>query len=115
MTAALKTEEKPAHTPGPWRVGAGNGEGSIFCAEGRMTFSKKGTTLHPICNMVDGPMSFHAVGEAEDEANARLIAAAPCMLEALRNLVMDWERVIGPIPEDHEAQVAIAKAEGGAA
>ena len=46
------------------------------------------------------------------EEDARLIAAAPCMLEALRNLVMDWERVIGPIPEDHEAQVAIAKAEG---
>ena len=45
------------------------------------------------------------------EQDARLIAAAPEMLEALRNLVMDWERVIGPIPENHEAQVAIAKAE----
>jgi len=45
--------------------------------------------------------------------NADLISAAPEMLSALRNLVDDWERAVGrPIPEDHEAKAAIAKAEG---
>jgi hypothetical protein len=41
------------HTQGPWHIGKGNGEGSIF--------------------------------EAEDAANACLIAASPELLEALRN------------------------------
>ena len=53
-------------------------------------------------------------GEEAGEGVANLIAAAPVMLEALRNLVIDWERVIGPIPDDHEAKAAITKAEGGA-
>lgn len=68
------------HTPGPWHMGEGNGEGSIFkTGEGRMRFEQPGgTTLYPICAMVRG------WNDQEDEANARLIAAAPEMLEALR-------------------------------
>lgn len=50
--------------------------------------------------------------EAEKLANARLIASAPELLAALENLVADWERVHGPVPEDHEARAAIAKAKG---
>ena len=50
--------------------------------------------------------------EAEDLANARLIAAAPDLLAALENLVSDWERVHGQIPADHEARAAIARATG---
>jgi hypothetical protein len=65
------------HTPGPWHMGEGNGEGSIFMTgEGRMRF-ENGTTLYPICTMVRGWK------RAEDDANARLIAAAPALLEAL--------------------------------
>ena len=100
MTTALKTKEKPAHTPGPW------------------TSAWVGTRPHGVAVVWLGENTdkrIEIIGTSKDEANARLIAAAPEMLEALRNLVMDWERVIGPIPEDHEAQVAIAKAEGGAA
>lgn len=33
------------------------------------------------------------------------------LVEALRNLVGDWERVHGPIPADHEARAALAKAD----
>ena len=51
-----------------------------------------------------------------DEANARLIAAAPELLAALKSLVDDFERIIGrPIEAEHEAKAAIAKATGGAA
>jgi len=97
MTAP-KTEEKTAPTPGPWIA---NNKG-IYPESDQPTEGEKPAVRSRLIALTQGP-------------NARLIAAAPCMLEALRNLVMDWERVIGPIPEDHEAQVAIAKAEGGAA
>ena len=46
------------------------------------------------------------------EADARVIASAPDLLAALENLLGDWERVHGPVPEDHEARAAIAKAKG---
>jgi hypothetical protein len=68
------------HTATPWHVGAGNGEGAIFAESGRMRLESGGTTLYPVCTIVRG------WDEAEDAANARLIAAAPAMLEALHGL-----------------------------
>lgn len=66
------------HTPGPWHTGAGNGEGSIFCKEGRLRLTDRGTTLYSICHVT------HGYDQAEDDANASLIAAAPELLEACR-------------------------------
>ncbi len=99
-----------AHTKGPWHVGAGNGEGSIFAENGRTRLEIGGTTLYPIARMGRG------WNEAEDEANARLIAAAPELLEALREMLSmfgDHEQY-----DEDSAQVisqtrqVIAKAEG---
>ena len=60
------TKEKNAtHTPGPW----GYSEGEIYRGN------------NPIASVIP---SF----TAEDEANARLIAAAPEMLEVLREIEM---------------------------
>lgn len=73
-TAAAAAEK---HTPGPWHVGQGNGEGSIFSDDGRMRLETGGTTLYPICEIN------HGWSKDEDDANARLIAAAPDLLEAL--------------------------------
>ena len=104
------------HTATPWHIGAGNGEGAIFAESGRMRLESGGTTLYPICTMVRG------WDEAEDHANARLIAAAPELLAALRGLLVHFE---GPqcLASDHpgsfymaeltRAQAAIAKATGG--
>ena len=47
-----------------------------------------------------------------DAETAQLIATTPRLLEALINLVDDWERVHGNIPVDHEAKAAIAQAQG---
>jgi len=69
------------HTPGPWHIGSGNGEGSIFAKNGRMRLETGGTTLYAICHNVS------TWNIDEDDANARLIAAAPQMLEALQALM----------------------------
>ena len=93
------------HTQGPWHVGAGNGEGSIFADNGRTRLEIGGTTLYSIAQITRG------WNEAEDEANARLIAAAPEMLEALQSLTH-------PMASDEDLQNAlavIAKVKGGEA
>ena len=72
----MKTNTK--HTPGPWHIGSGNGEGSIFADSGRTRLEIGGTTLYPICQVN------RKWEDEEDEANARLIAAAPNMLKALK-------------------------------
>jgi hypothetical protein len=64
------------HTKGPWHVGVGNGEGSIFADSGRTRLESGGTTLYPICEINSG------WDESEDAANARLIASAPELLAA---------------------------------
>jgi hypothetical protein len=69
---------KATHTKGPWHIGQGNGEGSIFCESGRTRLESGGTTLYPICDIARG------WDEAEDQANAHLIAAAPDLLAAAR-------------------------------
>jgi len=95
---------KHTHTQGPWHVGTGNGEGSIFAENGRTRLEINGTTLYLIAQVGRG------WDEEEDEANARLIAAAPDMLDALR-------RLTHPMASDEDLQHAltvIAKAEGRA-
>jgi hypothetical protein len=86
-------------------MGAGNGEGSIFADNGRTRLEIGGTTLYSIAQITRG------WNEAEDEANARLIAAAPEMLEALQSLTH-------PMASDEDLQNAlavIAKVKGGEA
>jgi hypothetical protein len=80
------------HTKGPWHTGQGNGEGSIFCESGRMRLESGGTTLYPVCAISRG------WDEGEDEANARLIAAAPDLLEACKELV----KHLDSLPDDTE-------------
>ena len=85
------------HTPRPWKVG--------------------GTDLQPMVRSPNGPLSVCIAAcdeyrEGEQEANARLIAAAPDMLESLRechDLLVSAHMgtlIIG------RARKAIAKAEG---
>lgn len=50
------------------------------------------------------------IGRNEQRANARLIAAAPDMLEALHKIINNWDDLH---PKDRaQARAAIAKAEG---
>jgi hypothetical protein len=87
------------HTPGPW------------CAEGHNVF--KGARPLPLALFIaDCSHSGAHRPQAETEANARLIAAAPELLAALIEVVAEADRETTPFIK---ARAAIAKATGGAA
>ncbi len=95
----MATEAKPAHTPGPWATARG--------FEGQTVVGSDGVLVAD-CSIIDrlgqrtGP---------ECTANARLIAAAPDLLEALKAVVAIADR---RTVEFDAAHAAIAKAEGAA-
>ena len=87
----------PAHTPGPWAF-------------------KKGAHRIEVRTTPERAYAF----SLPDEANARLIASAPTLLEALEAVLPDLEHYVathGPGPDNRLAlaRAAIAKAKGGAA
>lgn len=86
------------HTPGPWEVGTeGNGSpGFVYCDN----------SLGSAVAVVYGPAMRHSVfSRAEEEANARLIAAAPDLLEALNLLHSAAWRASRGNPEDITAEL----------
>src|SRR4051812_37585185 len=89
MTALTDPAERAAHTPGPWLAEAD--DSSVFDSEGRE---------------VADCLTFPFAGE-EAEANARLIAAAPELYEALKALI-----VLSDSAAWDKAFAALAKAEG---
>ena len=112
---AKRVENKTKHTPGPWGVWSIGGHQVV-------TDNALGRHLARI-----GHLATIVNGEPEHEASARLIAAAPELLDALEeslalldeaytwnskhgdNLWRDYPRV------QNNARAAIAKARGGAA
>ena len=111
----------PAHTPGPWSA----------LIEGE---SLHGSETHLVAAGPHGmavaevPMSAYAstsgcrgkttITAAQGRANARLIASAPELIEALEAVIPDLEHYVathGPGPDKRLAiaRAAIAKAKGG--
>ena len=88
----------PQHTPGPWMPH--HDKGRLYVETHRDDV---------ICMVARG------LGTPEDQANARLIASAPDLLEALRNLadLYDTDEGCRSLPEYIAARAAIAKATGG--
>lgn len=97
------------HTPGPWRVSKLGGEPMVYGPQGAQ-----------IVNMRDA-----LVFADENEANARLIAAAPELLAVLQSFVNAWAEQIDKDKEVNgsdavdfiagyldDARAAIAKAKG---
>lgn len=83
---------KTQHTPGPWLK-----EGATVC---------QAETLQTICKTL-------GKNEEIQSANAKLIAAAPELLEALEFLLADYLAIAGPIltKSDAPAEKAIAAIE----
>ena len=100
-------ENKTQHTPGPWRMGKRAYDRAIYGQQGA-----------EVASMLD---LFHT--PAESLANARLIAAAPDLLEALSYIEAVCRAKGGSINSTVDladcrefasiARAAIAKAEGG--
>lgn len=97
------------HTPGPW-IGAGPSFGDPlprYTTEIVTEWEGEGGEVLAICEL---PLHHH---DNENEANARLIAAAPDLLKALRDLLAEADDVIATCPLTRAAaRAAIAKAEG---
>ncbi len=101
------------HTPGPWYVSKRNPLRVIESGPRALTLATVGTNGHGVT--AEG-------AQAEAEANARLIAAAPKLLEALQDLVAEYEPNIKAFATDAPrkakwmaALAALAKATGEAA
>jgi hypothetical protein len=78
------------HTPGPWQYSiADNGSCSIWADHSK-----------------------YVIGRAADECHAKLIAAAPAMLEALRAVAEFWAG--GDAPAELTAQINAALDQAGA-
>lgn len=97
------------HTPGPW---VAHQRPSAPIEYGHHVTTHDGLT---VCNVTyQLPVSIDGqVVEATRIANARLIAAAPELLEALKELMVAADRVSAePVTWLGKARAAIAKAEG---
>ena len=98
------------HTPGPWKRHVGRGAHPRFHIQTEAGYQIASTP----------EISRHKPEQMSQEANARIIAAAPMMLSALRLAELVMAKGNGLSYKDrqeaHEACLAaIAKAEGGGA
>lgn len=100
---------RPAHTPGPWKLAA-------HVADPCTVYIEQADGEEPGICTTDGSAFTPVDSEDEQEANARLIAAAPELLTALksltaliRNMRGDW---LQEQPAFANSIAAINKAEG---
>lgn len=99
------SNEHNKHTPGPWVVATSN-------SWRRIVSSRGGVVCEPI-TQPDGHPDMHFRNGGEDGPDARLIASAPELLEALVNGLKDI-RAHGRVTNDTEElmRAALAKARG---
>jgi hypothetical protein len=98
------------HTPGPWelKMPKGNRPSARISGDGWEDFAKVFTRT-----TFEGESKLHDCEEGE--ANARLIAAAPELLETLKDMVGQYSlcnETLGEKRTLENARAAIAKAEG---
>ena len=104
------TKEKHAtHTPGPWHYSEVIRGRDQYYRQIRADF--KIAEVHACHSGVAGTKK----GRAEDEANARLIAAAPAMYEVLSELLdtLEMSKGYGFDEEYDKLREVLAKVEGG--
>jgi hypothetical protein len=79
-------EAAPTFTPGPWKIGYSDGSGPEYIV-GSPGNGRAVATLRWGCDCCkDTPASFADL-KPEERANARLIAAAPDLYSALKDMV----------------------------
>jgi hypothetical protein len=97
-------------TPGPWLIAGVTDRIDDGYGDGRFVYAldaESATNRFSACVQNDN----HKASDEELRANARLIAAAPDLLEALKSLVGQWENGTLSWEDDMPAaKAAIAKA-----
>lgn len=105
----MMTAEKVTHTPGPW----GN---RYFNRNGKIEIHTHTHVMcHVMCREIDRSGSVDDASVSEAEANARLITAAPELLEACQAVLESLNRNLSDefLPETRDClRAAIAKATG---
>lgn len=92
------------HTPGPWTCDV--------VVDGRSSITAAESIIQPTYAINCSGHAWPQVARAEAFANARLIAAAPELLEAAKHATMEW-RLHGQLTDSCRVlEAAIAKAEG---
>ena len=105
------------HTPGPWRECRGSSDRGCLCG---LVWSAAADIPVASCDLREELIPDHFAPLAERQANARVIAAAPDLLEALQRLMsLMHHDSLGEAPNDYdwgdaanESAKAIAKARG---
>ena len=95
------------HTPGPWRA-----EFSSMLAKGRRRFSLESVSAH---KWFGDLYLTETISDAEQDANARLIAAAPALLAAAKWALAYLDTSDMPFDEQKKRNAladAIVQAEG---
>lgn len=110
MTAPANTAEKAKHTPGPWSYDVEINDHGGWEAETQDITIYAGEVAISIYSTECAEYP----DDAACEANARLIAAAPDLLEALSNLCALYESDDGclQLAEYKAARAALARATG---
>ncbi len=111
-----------SHTPGPWAYGVTETEGDPNCDDGRgfRCYAISAPAGSVVRGLIAQTPSRYAEFESGDEANARLIAAAPDMMTALIEAhaaityMMSNDDCGGASNALEQVVAAIAKAEGRA-
>lgn len=107
------------HTPGPWEYEPNDRYGSVFGQDGDGRDWNICDIGPPINLSCSSPDDVSGAIRRQAEANARLIASAPELLEALE-AVQDMNRRAGKVPAAEaratwaKARTAITKAKGEA-
>jgi len=105
---------KTNYTPGPWGVEKTSSGQFLILGPHTEGFNYRGEPISGRPPVVSIAFTIDCISKNESIANARLIAAAPDMLEALRGM-LEWARRVkegNPGPEISNAISAISKALG---
>lgn len=97
-----------AHTPGPWSWWTS-------CSFRRLSATWDGDVLHAVIQRSDGHPDIHFPNGGPEGPDARLIAAAPELLEALEEILNYSGGADSALDDDYvmdRARAAIAKATG---